>query len=108
MIAQQKADNELYRLITKNSQRVFITRAEVCRAVGKDKKTIAPLLAPLEKFRRPANRPKAATQPCITTDGSNSAFITASNSESCTTWKTIRRNSTIYGMTRIIRMSNKP
>lgn len=53
MIKQQKADNELYRLITKNSQRVFITRAEVCRAVGKDKKTIAPLLAPLEKFRIP-------------------------------------------------------
>lgn len=47
------ADKDIYRLLTKNDTRVFITQAEACRALSKDRKTLAPIFAGLQKYRIP-------------------------------------------------------
>lgn len=47
----EKAD--LMRRLTKDGTRSFITRSKICEAVDKDRRTISPLLAGLDKFKIP-------------------------------------------------------
>lgn len=44
---------DLMRRLTKDGTRTFITRNKICEAVDKDRRTIAPLLDGLDKFRIP-------------------------------------------------------
>lgn len=47
----EKAD--LLRRLTKDGNKVFMTRNKICKAVGKDRRTIAPLLEGLDRFHIP-------------------------------------------------------